>query len=275
MIRKRMLPAGIGGFDGADIQRSLRAGRRCRSQADKIFRAMTSYVSGLKQFSAQTETTLEVVTTDGQKIQFTAPSSIAVSRPDKLYAERRGDIVSQKFYYDGKSLTLYNPDTKYYASVPAPGNLDAMIEFARTKLDVIAPGTDLIDTRAYQLLMQDVTAGTYLGLAVVSGQRCHHLAFAAPRLIGSFGSAKESPGSVQVRDHLQDCRRRAAVQHQHLEMGLGAQACRGQVPFRSPGRRKSGGIPAPDPSAISHEEPKHENLCTHARRRIDAAAPGR
>jgi len=146
-------------------------------QADAMLRAMTSYVASLKQFSAQTETTLEVVTTDGQKIQITAPSSITVSRPDKLYAERQGDIVNQKFFYDGKSLTLYNPDTKYYASVPAPGNLDAMIEFARTKLDVIAPGTDLIDTRAYQLLMQDVTAGTYLGLAVVGGQRCHHLAF--------------------------------------------------------------------------------------------------
>jgi hypothetical protein len=148
-------------------------------QADKIFRAMTTYVSGLKQFSAQTESTIEIVTAAGQKIQFTAPSSVTVSRPDKLYAERQGDIVNQKFYYDGKSLTLYNPDTKHYATVPAPGNLDAMLEFASAKLDVIAPGADLIDTRAYQLLMRDVTAGTYLGLAMVSGQRCHHLAFRA------------------------------------------------------------------------------------------------
>jgi hypothetical protein len=149
------------------------------AQADAVLRAMTSYVSGLKDFSAKAEITLEVVTKEGQKIQYTSPSTITVSRPDKLYAERRGDIVNQAFYYDGKSLTLYNPDTKHYASVPAPGNLDAMIEFARTKLDVIAPGTDLIDTRAYKLLMQDVTAGLYLGLAVVDGQRCHHLAFRA------------------------------------------------------------------------------------------------
>jgi len=177
MIRKTLLAAAVAAPMVLASSAAFAQTAGVDPQADTVLRAMTSYVSGLKQFSAQTETTLEVVTTDGQKIQITAPSSITVSRPDKLYAERQGDIVNQKFFYDGKSLTLYNPDTKYYASVPAPGNLDAMIEFARTKLDVIAPGTDLIDTRAYQLLMQDVTAGTYLGLAVVGGQRCHHLAF--------------------------------------------------------------------------------------------------
>ena len=52
-----------------------------------------------------------------------------------------------------------------------------MLEFAKTKLDVVAPGSDLVDTRAYDKLMQDVKSGTYVGLEVVGGQRCHHLAY--------------------------------------------------------------------------------------------------
>jgi len=179
MIRMTLLAAVVAAPMALLSQAAFAQAAGVDPQADKIFRAMTSYVSGLKQFSAQAENTIEVVTAAGQKIQFTAPASVTVSRPDKLYAERQGDIVNQKFYYDGKTLTLYNPDTKHYATVPAPGNLDAMLELARTKLDVIAPGGDLIDTRSYQLLMQDVTAGAYLGLAVVGGQRCHHLAFRA------------------------------------------------------------------------------------------------
>jgi hypothetical protein len=147
------------------------------AKADAVLRSMTKYMAGLKQFSVQAESTLEVVTTEGQKIQFIAPATVTVSRPDKLHAERRGDIVDQSFYYDGKSLTLYDPATKYYATVPAPANIDAMLDFARTKLDVFAPGSDLIDTRAYERLMQDVKAGTYLGLAVVGGYRCHHVAY--------------------------------------------------------------------------------------------------
>lgn len=149
------------------------------AQADKVFRAMTSYVAGLKQFSARVENTIEVVSNDLQKIQFVAPASLTVQRPDKLIAQRQGDIVDQAFYYDGKSLTIFNPDSKHYATVAAPANIDAMLDFARSRLDVIAPGGDLIGVRAYDTLMQDVTSGTYLGMEVVMGQRCHHLAYRA------------------------------------------------------------------------------------------------
>jgi len=149
------------------------------AKADTVLRAMTTYMAGLKQFSARTENTIEVVTYDLQKIQFVAPATLTVSRPDKLMAERQGDIAEQSFFYDGKTLTLYNPDTHHYATVPAPNTIDAMLEFARTRLDVIAPGADLIDTRAYDRLMQDVKSGAYLGLEAIGGQRCHHLAYRA------------------------------------------------------------------------------------------------
>ena len=147
------------------------------AKADTVLRAMTTYMAGLKQFSVKTENSLEVVTSEGQKIQFVAPAALTVSRPDKLKAERRGDIVDQSFYYDGKTLTLFNPGTKHYATVPAPATIDAMLQFAQTKLDVIAPGSDLIDTRAYDKLMQDVKSGIYVGVEAVGGQRCHHLAY--------------------------------------------------------------------------------------------------
>jgi hypothetical protein len=147
------------------------------ARADRLLRAMSTYLSGLRQFSVQTENTLEAVTTDGQKIQFAAPANVTVSRPNKLFGERRGDIVDQAFYYDGTSLTLYNPATKHFATVPAPATLEAMLDFARTNLDVIAPGADLISTRTYEMLMPDVVSGAYLGMAVVGGQRCHHLAY--------------------------------------------------------------------------------------------------
>ena len=148
-------------------------------RADKVLRNMTAYVSGLEKFSVTTENTLEVVTTEGQKIQFTAPASMTVARPDKLVAQRRGDIVDQMMYYDGKSLTLYNPSSRHYATVPAPATLDAMLQLAYERLDLVAPGADLIDTRSYERLMQDVRSGVYLGTAVVAGQRCHHLAYRA------------------------------------------------------------------------------------------------
>jgi len=105
------------------------------AQADAVFRAMTTYLAGLKQFSARTENTIEIVTNDLQKIQFVAPASITVSRPDKLLAERRGDIEDQSFFYDGRSLTIYNPGTKHYATVAAPASIDTMLDFAAPLLE--------------------------------------------------------------------------------------------------------------------------------------------
>jgi hypothetical protein len=149
------------------------------AKADTVFRAMTTYMAGLKHFRAQTENAIEIVTTDAQIIQFMSPATITVSRPDRFLAERRDHLVDQSFYYDGKSLTLYSPATKHYATVAAPGTVDATLEFAASKLDVIAPAGDLVNTRAYQLLMQDAKAGIYVGLEMVGGERCHHLAYRA------------------------------------------------------------------------------------------------
>jgi len=99
-----------------------------------------------------------------------------------LRAERTGDLVDQVIYYDGRSLTLYNPSDNYYATVPVPDNLDAMLDYAREELDIIAPASDLLYTHAYEIMMQDVTSGFVVGKGVVDGVRCDHLAFRAPHV---------------------------------------------------------------------------------------------
>jgi hypothetical protein len=90
--------------------------------------------------------------------------------------------VNQVFYYDGKSLTLHNPDEKVFATVAAPGTLEEMLDFARTKLDIVAPASDLIYKNAYEVLMDGVTDGFVVGKGIVEGVRCDHLAFRAPHV---------------------------------------------------------------------------------------------
>jgi hypothetical protein len=151
-------------------------------QAEKLLKASMTFLGGQKKFSADTRSTIELVTTWGQKLQFDNTVTMAVQRPNRLHAKRVGDLVDQAFYYDGKSLTLHNPSQKYYASVPAPGTLEEMLDFARTKLDIVAPAGDFIYKNALEILMQDVTNGFVVGKGVVEGVRCDHLAFRAPHV---------------------------------------------------------------------------------------------
>jgi len=146
-------------------------------EAARLLKRMTDYVGSLPQFGLDTAQSIEVVLVSGQKIQFTSAARMVAQRPNKLFAERVGDAISQSFFYDGKSLTLLNPDDGYYATVPAPGTIDTMLDFARDSLDVIAPAGDLVTTDAYARLMADTTAGFVVGKSTIDGVRCDHLAF--------------------------------------------------------------------------------------------------
>lgn len=146
-------------------------------EAARLVKRMTDHIGSLKQFGAETANVVEVVLVSGQKLQFTSASRIVVQRPNKLRAERVGDIISQSFYYNGRLLTLSNPNEGYYATVPAPASIDSMLDFARDSLDVIAPGGDLISENAYERLMDDTTAGFVVGKSAIGGMRCDHIAF--------------------------------------------------------------------------------------------------
>ena len=151
-------------------------------EATKLLKASTDFLARQQRFSVETRNTLEVVLTSGQKIQFDHAARMWLQRPNKLRADRTGDLVEQSFHYDGKSLTLSNPGEKYYATVAAPGTLEEMLDMARTKLDIVAPAGDLVYKNAYDILMTDVTQGFVVGKGVVEGARCDHLAFRAPHV---------------------------------------------------------------------------------------------
>ena len=149
-------------------------------EAKQILKASTDFLASQQRFTADTRNSLEIVLKSGQKIEFNSMGHQFVQRPNKLRSERSGDLVEQLFVYDGKSLTLYQPQDKVYAQVAAPGTLEEMLDFARTKYDVVAPFGDMIFKNAYDILMDGVTDGIVIGKAVIEGVVCDHLAFRAP-----------------------------------------------------------------------------------------------
>ena len=142
-----------------------------------LLRKSTDYLVATKQFSLVTDTTIEAVLADGQKLQFGHRVAATVQRPNKMRAERVGELIAQTFYYDGKTLSLNLPQQKYYATADVPPTLDGMLDTARDKLNVIAPGADLLYTNAYERLTEGLTSAFVVGKAVVAGATCDHIAF--------------------------------------------------------------------------------------------------
>nr|MBS0022416.1 DUF2092 domain-containing protein [Gammaproteobacteria bacterium] len=148
--------------------------------ATQLLRRMTDYLAGLEQFSLDTQNTIEDVLESGQKIQRDIATSVVIRRPNKLRAEREGDLIDQVVFYDGKRLTIYNPAQNYYAVSPAPDTLDDALHFARDALDIVPPSGDLIYNNAFELLTANVTSGMVVGKSIIGDVKCDHLAFSGP-----------------------------------------------------------------------------------------------
>lgn len=147
--------------------------------ATQILKRMCDHLGGLKQFSVYTQNTLEDML-DSHRVDMDVSARVIVGRPDRLVAQRRGDLINQDFYYNGKTLTLFNPADKVYATVPAPASLEGALAFAHNSLGLIVPASDLVYTNSYKLLMQDVTLATVVGKAFINGTSCNQLLFSRP-----------------------------------------------------------------------------------------------
>jgi hypothetical protein len=149
------------------------------ARARAVLRQMTDHLAQQKNFTLKAANTIEVVLVSGQKLQFDSASEVAVARPNKMQAARIGDLDQQAFVYDGQKLSVFsqNDGNPFYATVAAPPTLEGALDFARESLDIIAPAGDLLYADAYNILMEDVISGMYVGAGMVGGVHCHHLAF--------------------------------------------------------------------------------------------------
>lgn len=141
---------------------------------------MTDFLDGLKQFSVHTQNTVEDLHPSGHRVDHDLSADVLVKRPNKLRADRTGEAMHQNFYYDGKTLTLYDPEKKAYQSDAAPATVEETITFARETVGVLLPAADLLYRNVHPMLMQDVTLATVLGKATVNGVKCEHLLFSRP-----------------------------------------------------------------------------------------------
>lgn len=146
----------------------------------QILKTSTDFLARQQRFAVDTRITLEAVLFSGQKIEFNQSARQWVQRPDKLRAERVGEAPEQTFVYDGRTLIMFDRGGNAYASLAAPPTLEAMLDFARTQLDIVAPAGDLVYSNGYEILTAELQSALVVGKAVIEGVRCTHLALRGP-----------------------------------------------------------------------------------------------
>jgi hypothetical protein len=153
---------------------------RAHAQDDgsrKLLKTMSDYVASQKNITVTYDSDIEVITSELQKIQFTSSGQLQVSRPDKVHASRTGGYADVEFFFDGKTFTVYGKHLNAFAQSPSAGSIDQLVDRLRSEYSVEAPGADLLLANVYDKLIEDVIDAKHIGLGVIDGVECEHLAF--------------------------------------------------------------------------------------------------
>jgi len=145
--------------------------------ADRMVKQMTDYLAGLQAFTLRTSVADEVSLKSGEKIAIMSNADIAVQRPNRLRSLQRGSAAGLGIWYDGQHMTVACKSSDGFQTVAAPPALDAAIDGMRKQFDIDAPGADLLYSRPYDILMEQVVSGRYIGRETIDGIPANHVAF--------------------------------------------------------------------------------------------------
>jgi hypothetical protein len=148
-------------------------------EAKALLKAMSDYMGSQTAISMAYDTSVEAVTTDGQKIQVAASGMISMNRPDKIRVTRTGGFADIEIVYNGKTFSLLGKGINAYVEAPVEGTITTLVDTLRDKYQKQLPGADLLLDNIYDTLMANVTDVKDLGSGVVGGKECDHLAFRA------------------------------------------------------------------------------------------------
>ena len=158
-------------------ERAPAAGAAIDPKADAVLKQMGQALSTAKSFTFTSHAITQQVLEDGQKVEFSRNTRVAVRRPNRVSADFVGAVEELSFRYDGKTVTLFNKRANSYGVCDAKDTIDATCDLLAGQYGMVFPLADLLFEDAYKTLIGSVRNGKHLGDGYVLDVKCHHLAF--------------------------------------------------------------------------------------------------
>lgn len=147
------------------------------AHADRLLREMGDYLKSADAFTFHAESSYDSIDRNGQKIRYGGTTDVALHRPNRLRSTFNGDERQTQTFYDGKTVTIYNPEVNMYAVTDVPPDIDGAIDTIFDKYGVSVPLADIVYADPYNILIANVIEGRWVGRHSIAGVPCNHLAF--------------------------------------------------------------------------------------------------
>jgi len=141
---------------------------------------MGNYLRSLKEFTVHGDTAIDLVTEDDQKLQFPGTVDYKVRAPDGLQLDVQSANRHRQLFFDGKQVTIWSPDTKFYATADAPGTIRDLLARAEDKYGITLPLADLFLWGTDKAPVSALTDARRVGEGRIGDCECEHYAFRQP-----------------------------------------------------------------------------------------------
>lgn len=185
--RRRAVLAGIGGLGfigllAATLPAASAANSPKPAISDEAGAALKQMGQALaaQAFSFQARTLRVYAAEDGRFLHIGHTFKILVRRPDKMRVDIDGDDGVKQVFYDGKTMTLFDPGKKAYLKFAAPDTIEAALKDASTKLGFDFPLADFLTSAPHDALLEGVKDAKVVDEVTIDGKPATHLTLFQP-----------------------------------------------------------------------------------------------
>jgi len=139
---------------------------------------MSAYLQTLPAVQLTSNSSLDVVTQEGQRVQLDGVVDYKIKKPNAFVIDMNSDQKKRRFYYDGKQFTVYGPTMGYYATADAPPTIRETLAAIDAKYGIELPLEDLFrwnDPTGNPA--ENLISGFPVGTATIDGVETEHYAF--------------------------------------------------------------------------------------------------
>ncbi len=170
-------------------------------------KAMSDLLKSASTFTFTAKTDREQPSLNGPMLDFFGVSRVAVSRPNQVHVDTKGDLHDASLWYDGRTVAIYSAKSSFYGQTAAPSTIDETVLMLMDRFQLPLPVAGFLLKDPYAKMMEGVKTAFDAGVAEVDGTSCRHLAF----------SEEDADWQVWIEDGSRPLPRRLAVTYKKVE----------------------------------------------------------
>ena len=141
---------------------------------------MSAYLKTNNSFEVTSNLQRDDVDDYGQTVTFNGQTSYKVKSPNAFNIEVSERDTTRRYIYDGKSVTVFDPKTSFYAHFNAPPTIRQTLDDVEAKYGITVPLDDLFHWDQGDDGAKQLTSAHFVGKAKVAGQDTDQYAFRQP-----------------------------------------------------------------------------------------------